>query len=187
MRAIASLCIVASLCLGGCASLGSSPAEESPDRSGALTGARPGDEPPHLLPAFIYEINGERVMHTRERHRLEPGRHVIRAWPNTPEAEWRLVPDPVEVRQFDLALEAVEIEVEPGTTYVVAVRRESYQVAMTHPDGTVETGRWHHTIHPVVVDAHPPTTLEEAAIGFGSILLSLGAAALIVPLLVAAI
>lgn len=161
----------------------SRPAPVPADRRGTIAGARPDVSlPSRLEPAFVWEIDGVRVHHDTLRHPVTPGRHRVRVWPNTTESLFRLVPDPVEVDWNHIEVEALEVVVEPGHAYVVASRRDRYEVRSTVPGGGIQTSGWRHTITPVVVSADPPATVVEAAKGLGWIVLVLAASALIVPM-----
>jgi hypothetical protein len=159
------------------------PAPVPPDRRGTIAGAAPDvPSPQGLEPAYVWEIDGARVPQGTARHPVEPGSRVIRVWPNTNESMFRLVPDPVEIDVNRIDVEALEIAVEPGHAYVVAARRDRFEVRSTLPGGRIQTGGWHYRIPPVVISAAPPATLVEAAEGFGWIVLFVASSALIVPL-----
>jgi hypothetical protein len=165
----------------GCVS--NRPPPVSPDRRGMIVGVR-GDAPlpAGIVPAFVWEVDGERVLYDARRHPVDPGLHRIRVWPDAPESQFRLVPDPVEVDWDRIDLETLEILVQPGHTYRIGAQRDRFEVRSILPDGRVETSGWHHTITPVLLSEQPPATLEEAAKGLGWILLVLGGSSLIVPL-----
>ncbi len=161
----------------------SRPAPVAADRRGTIAGARPDlPLPSGLVPAYVWEIDGVRVHHETPRHPVPPGPHRVRVWPNTTESLFRLVPDPIEVDWDRIEVEFLEVVVEPGHSYVLAARRDRFEVRSTLPGGRVDTSGWRDSITPVVVSAEPPATLVEAAKGFGWIVLVLGASALIVPL-----
>jgi len=135
-----------------------------------------------LEPAFVWEIDGLRVHHETPRHPVSPGAHRVRVWPNTTESLFRLVPDPVEIDWNQIHVETLELVVEPGHAYVLAARRDRFEVRSTLPGGRIQTSGWRHNVTPVIVSADPPATVVEAAKGLGWIVLILCASAGIVPL-----
>lgn len=132
--------------------------------------------PPDVQPAHIYEIDGEPVPYQRRSYILEPGRHLVRVWPEGPAQ--RMVPDVAAIEEEKIQVDAIELDVEAGHRYLLGARvtRTRTLVSVATVDGVKEEyGDWEKTVEPVLVKDVPPPTVEQAVKSFsgffGSLLL----------------
>lgn len=112
--------------------------------------------PDGTVPAFIYEIDGERIFHDRRVHRVNAGVHTLRVWPakNGPPGA---TPVPgAHARHERLNVESMTLEVEPGARYYVAARMRKHRTYVTRGQRTEPLGPWQTTILPVVTRTTSP-------------------------------
>ncbi len=115
---------VLALAVGGCASgpryvlnQGLDPANPS----GIVTNTFLNFPPPGLERAYIYEIDGRHVPHTRRSFRLPAGEHTIRVWPiDSAPRSLQIVPDLNRIRREQIEVETITLHVRPGHRYYLA-------------------------------------------------------------------
>lgn len=84
--------------------------------------------------AYIYEIDGELVPHTRRSFRLPAGEHTIRVWPiDSAPRSLQMVPDTVRIRRENISVESITINVQPGHRYFLAARTNVVYTRSTIP------------------------------------------------------
>jgi hypothetical protein len=132
--------------------------------------------------AYIYEIDGEHVPHTRRSFRLPAGEHTIRVWPiDSAPRSLQIVPDTVRIRRENISVESITIDVQPGHRYFLAARTNVVYTRSTIPGADTHRFPGGKFIVPVVSDTVEPVILEEATKGLALFFLPLVVAPMVVP------
>jgi hypothetical protein len=150
--------------------------------SGVITNTFLNFPPPGLERAYIYEIDGKHVPHTRRSFRLPAGEHTIRVWPiDSAPRSLQIVPDLTRIRREQIEVESITIDVKPGHRYFVAARTNVVSAKSTIPGSDTYQFPDQKFIVPVVSDMVEPVDLEEASIGVALFALPLIMAPMVVP------
>ena len=150
--------------------------------SGVITNTFLNFPPPGLERAYIYEIDGKHVPHTRRSFRLPAGEHTIRVWPiDSAPRSLQIVPDLTRIRREQIEVESITIDVKPGHRYFVAARTNVVSAKSTIPGSDTYQFPDQKFIVPVVSDMVEPVDLEEASIGVALFALPLIMAPMVIP------
>jgi hypothetical protein len=188
-RRAAVVAVLAGLLLasGGCATKARYVVNQGLDPanpSGVVTNTFLNFPPPGLQRAYIYEIDGKHVPHTRRSFRLPAGEHTIRVWPiDTAPRALQIVPDLARIRRERIEVESITIDVKPGHRYFLAARTNVVSAKSTIPGADIHQFPDQKFVIPVVSDTAEPVDLEEASIGVALFLLPLVVAPMVVPAL----
>jgi len=170
-RALALLIAAVGLGAGGCAGTqGSAPAEHS-----AATGLVSFTVDHKLSrgrqPAYVFEIDGEKVNPWRGTYRVSAGTHEIRVWPHfeIPDSQ-QLIPDPALIAREDITVEAIEIEILAGHRYYLAARTNVTRTR-TSTEGDVHAFPERKFVIPTVTAVVRPVPPMEAVKGIAGLLL----------------
>lgn len=150
--------------------------------SGVVTNTFLNFPSPGLERAYIYEIDGKHVPHTRRSFRLPAGEHTIRVWPiDSAPRSLQIVPDLTRIRREQIEVESITIDVRPGHRYFLAARTNVVSARSTIPGADTYQFPDQKFIVPVVSDRVEPVDLEEASIGVALFALPLIVAPMVVP------
>jgi len=152
--------------------------------SGVVTNTFLNFPSPEFQRAYIYEIDGEHVPHTRRSFRLPAGEHTLRVWPiDSAPRSLQIVPDTVRIRRENITVESITIDVQPGHRYFLAARTNVVYTRSTIPGADSYRFPGGKFIVPVVSDTVEPVVLEEASKGLALFFLPLVVAPMVVPAL----
>ncbi len=152
--------------------------------SGIVTNTFLNFPPSGLERAYIYEIDGRHVPHTRRSFRLPAGEHTIRVWPiDSAPRSLQIVPDLNRIRREQIEVEAITLHVRPGHRYYLAARTNVVSAKSTIAGADVHEFPEQKFIVPVVSDTVEPADLEQASIGVALFALPLIVAPMVVPAL----
>lgn len=118
---------------------------------GLLAETRSARLPAGLATAVIYEIDGERVVYGRGTHRVSPGVHTVRVWPDAAGPRSGSPIPGAHADALGITVEPLVIEVQEGARYQLAAAVRRHRVYARDGGGSTPLGPWRTTIVPVVV------------------------------------
>ena len=125
-------------------------------------------------PAWIYEIDGERVNYQRRTFRLPVGEHTIRVWPKdeAPRSQ-QMVPDEARILREQIVIEGITINVEPGYRYYLGARTNVTRTSSTIVGTETYSFPSGKFIFPVITRESEPADYVEGAKGMSLFFLSM--------------
>ena len=107
--------------------------------------------PSNVMPAVIYEIDGQRVAYGRGTHPVEPGLRTMLVWPATAGPRSGTPIPGAHARAEGIEVEPLVLEVEPGARYYIGIRVVRHRTYARDGGSSEALGPWRKTMVPVVV------------------------------------